>query len=312
MQYVVLRKSVTVLGDSYCQRQDSAGGKITICQKHQTGHRKTMRTLIKNVFVVLSLFLLVGCKEIVYANLSEREANEIVAVLFAQGIEAGKEPQKENLYAVSVLRREFGPAIVILSKSGLPRESFRTIGDLFPDDSVVGSPFEERVRFSYALSEELSRTLTEIEGVQHARVHVVIPERTRFQESVEPSRASLAIHHTQDFVPSENIPQMKKLVAFAVPHLAYDDVSVSLFPASGVNNIAINQPVERQAASLFPLAYAEGVAGAEHMPEALGKSSAIATSLMIMVGGLILLWAVLQLVMTLGRYLRRICFHGSN
>lgn len=271
-----------------------------------------MRALGRKMLVILSLLLATGCKEIVYANLSERDANEIVAVLYAQGVEAGKEPLKDDLYAVSVLRREFGAAITILSKAGLPRESFRTIGDLFPDDSVVGTPFEERVRFSYALSEELSRTLTEIEGVQHARVHVVIPERTRFQDGTEPSRASLAIYHTKDFVPSENIPQMKKLVAFAVPDLAYDDVSVSLFPAGGVSEIMINQPVEPQAAALFSMAYAEDLAGAAHMPEAAGKGGAIASILLILVGALVLLSAVLQLVMMVGRYLGRMFLHGSH
>ena len=80
------------------------------------------------------------------------------------------------------------------------------------------------------------------DGVQYARVHVVIPEKERFQEAVQPSKASIAIYHRADFDPSVHVPQMKQLVTFAVPNLVYDDVSVSLFPAGGVTDVIISEP----------------------------------------------------------------------
>ncbi|MDJ0630839.1 MAG: type III secretion inner membrane ring lipoprotein SctJ [Rhodobacter sp.] len=222
-----------------------------------------MRTLRARLTMLAILLLLAGCKETIHSDLPEREANEIAAVLYAQGISPSKETQKGGRYSVSVPKAEFGAAIAILAKVGLPRQSYRTIGDIFPDDSVVGTPFEERARFSFALSEELSRTLTEIDGVHFARVHIVIPEKGRFQDTTQPSKASLAIYHRADFDPSVHVPQMKKLVTFAVPDLVYDDVSVSLFPAGGLTDVVISQPPRAFAASAATTATISRVVSSE-------------------------------------------------
>lgn len=201
-----------------------------------------MRVLLKLVSVLLLGLLVAGCKENVHSNLAEREANEIVAVLYVQGVTASKTALKDGLFSVAVSQGEFSAAVAILSKAGLPRETFNTIGDVFPDDNVVGTPFEERARFSFALSQELSKTITEVEGVKYARVHVVIPEKGRFEDKAPPSKAALAVYHDSDFDPVANLPQMKKLVAFSVPNLTYDDVSVSLFQAGGLTDLVV-EPV---------------------------------------------------------------------
>ncbi|MEL7093071.1 MAG: type III secretion inner membrane ring lipoprotein SctJ [Pseudomonadota bacterium] len=198
-----------------------------------------MTPLIRITAALVMMLAVAACKETVHADLTEREANEIVAVLYAEGISASKEPLKKGLYAISVAKPDFGVALSVLTKAGLPRQSFDTIGDVFPDDSVVGTAFEERARFSFALSQELARTLTEVEGVQHARVHVVIPEKGRFADKVPPAKAALAIYHKPEFDRVLHVPQIKKLVAFSVPNLAYDDVSVSLFPAGALSDTTL-------------------------------------------------------------------------
>ena len=208
-----------------------------------------MHKLRSFIGLALALSVLAGCKETVYSQLKEREANEIVAVLYTNGISSTKETVKGDMYTVSVPRAELGAAIAILTKAGLPRENYRSIGDVFPDDSVVGTPFEERARFSYALGEELSRTLSEIDGVHFARVHIVIPQKERFQETLDPSKASIAIYHRADFDPGVHVPQMKKLVTYAVPNLVYDNVSVSLFSAGALSDVMISKPAPAFAAS---------------------------------------------------------------
>lgn len=195
---------------------------------------------LNKIFAVLAAVLfLAACKEAVHSDLNERVANEMIAVLYAEGISASKEPLKKGKYAIMVAKPDFGLALTVLTKVGLPRETFSTIGDVFPDDSVVGTAFEERARFSFALSQELARTLTEVEGVQHARVHVVIPEKGRFADKAPPSKAALAIYHKHDFEKALHLPQIKKLVAFSVPNLSYDNVSVSLFPAGALSDATL-------------------------------------------------------------------------
>jgi type III secretion system YscJ/HrcJ family lipoprotein len=198
------------------------------------GLKMTRRIKIA-AFMVVVLFI-AACKETVHSDLTERETNEIISVLYSKGISASKEPMKKGLYSISVAQPDFGLALSILTKAGLPRATFDTIGDVFPADSVVGTAFEERARFSFALSQELARTLTEVEGIQFARVHVVIPEKGRFADKTPPAKAALAIYHKLDFDKSIHLPQIKRLVAFSVPHLSYDDVSVSLFRAGAISD----------------------------------------------------------------------------
>ena len=175
------------------------------------------------------------------SGLQEREANEMIATLYLQDIGATKTPTKDGLYSVTVRQADFGAAIAVLTRAGLPRERFDSIGDIFPDDSVVGTAFEERARFAFALSQELSRTITEIEGVQFARVHIVLPERGRFDDAAPPAKAAVAIYHSRAFVPAVTLPQIKQLVAFGVPNLSYDAVSASLFPAGELTEFSIEQ-----------------------------------------------------------------------
>lgn len=208
-----------------------------------------MSRTVRFAFLFAVSLLVSGCKEVLHSALQELEANEIVAVLYSKGIESTKAPLKGGLYSVSVPQSEFGAAVAILATAGLPRQPFQSVGELFPDDNVVGTPFEERVRFAYALSQELSRTLTEVSGVHYARVHIVIPERGRFDEAEPPAKAALAIYYKSGFDPAEHLPQMKNLVAFAVPNLSYDDVSISLFPAGGVFDVVAGPQAEPIAAN---------------------------------------------------------------
>lgn len=188
-----------------------------------------MHRCTKTCSLILILLFLTGCKEVLHSNLKERDANEIIAVLYSSQISAEKLQEKDGSYAVTVSRPEFGASIAALQARGLPRQEFRTLGDVFPGDTVVGTPFEERARFAFALSEEIAHTLTEIDGISFARVHVVIPEKGRFDDLTPSSNAALAIYHKSSFKPEAHLPQVKLLVSNAVPNLKYDDVSVSLF-----------------------------------------------------------------------------------
>jgi type III secretion protein J len=199
--------------------------------------------MIRLILMIALGLMVAGCKETVNAGLAEREANEIIATLYLQDIAATKVPAKEGLFSVTVRKADFGAAIAVLSRAGLPRETFNSMGDVFPDDSVVGTPFEENARYAFALGQELSRTISEIKGVHYARVHVVVPEKGRFEDAPPPAKAAIALYHSSEFDPAQTLPQIKQLAAFAVPNLTYEAVSVSLFPASALGEVVL-QPVD--------------------------------------------------------------------
>src|SRR5919201_1603389 len=66
----------------------------------------------------------------------------------------------------------------VLASAGLPRQSLRTLGDVFPKESFVSSPLEERARYIFALSQEVQQTLMQLDGIVDARVHIALPERS--------------------------------------------------------------------------------------------------------------------------------------
>lgn len=199
------------------------------------------------VFVCL-ISLVAACREDLYTGLDERQANEIVAVLYANGISAGRVRAPDNSYAVQVESAALGPAIIVLDEAGIPRNRFETIGEVFPAEGVVGTAFEEHVRYIYALGQELSETVSGIEGVDAARVHIMIPQRTRMRDAAEPSSASVAVYRTPEFDVETSIPSIKTLIAYAVPSLTYENVAVATFDAGGLERIELAPAVPDGAA----------------------------------------------------------------
>ncbi len=179
--------------------------------------------------VLLSLLLLAGCKEALYSKMTLVEANEMVAVLQAAGISVSRTEDKDGLFAVNVSKNNVGAAFVMLKSEGLPREKFDNIGQVFESRNIVGTPFEEKARYSYALSQELSRTISEIAEVESARVHVVLPDEPRFNQEPEGASASVVIYHTANMQAEENASKIKSILAHAVPDLRYDRISLAFF-----------------------------------------------------------------------------------
>lgn len=173
-----------------------------------------------------SLLLLAGCQVDLYSRLAENEANEIVATLLRHGISASRHATKDGSSVVKVDERSFADAMTVLNDAGLPKQKFSSIGDVFADTKLISSPMEERARFIYALSQELAKTLSEIDGVIAARVHLVLPKNDPLREEQKPSSASVFIKHDPTLSVAALLPQIKTLVANGVEGLNYDKVTV--------------------------------------------------------------------------------------
>ena len=87
------------------------------------------------------------------------------------------------------------------------------------------------MRYIYAVSQELSKTLRSIDGVVNARVHVVIPSNDPLSDHIRPSSAAVFIKHRPDTDLRLLVPAVKELVAHSIEGLGADQVSLSLFEA---------------------------------------------------------------------------------
>ncbi len=211
--------------------------------------------------------LLAGCSEQeLYGQLSERQANEMVTVLRGAGIDADK-LVREGKFSVTTSRSDFPQAVRTLNAQGYPRESFDSMGKVFKREGFVSSPLEERARLVHAMSQEISNTLANIDGVITARVHLVVPERNPLVDKPQPAAAAVFIKHRPDKNLAAQTAQIKALVVNSIEGLAYDNVTVALFPAEGLSGEPTATPTppasqtEARAAGLLVPLLAGGGAG---------------------------------------------------
>lgn len=205
----------------------------------------------KPLLVLLPLvLLLVACgDETLYSKLSEREANEMVALLLSSGLSASKGQDQDEQYKVMVAKDSFAQAFSLLAINGFPKQTYDTLGDVFAKEGFVSSPLEERARLNFALSQEIANTISSVDGVLLARVHLAVPPKDDLTDKVSPASASVFIKHRADIDLSGSTGMIKNLVVNGIENLDYDDVTVAFFKSGGVNNVRSSAGKVREQAS---------------------------------------------------------------
>ena len=202
------------------------------------------RRLGRLVFSGVLFALVAACDTRVelISSVSESEANEALAALLDGGVKAGKIAGKEGMVSLDVAQSEVSKAIGILRVEGLPRERYAKMGEIFRKEGLISSPLEERARYIWALSQEISSTLSQIDGVVKARVHVVLPERSAGGDPSLPSSAAVFIKHKTGVNLEDSVAQIKRLVANSIPGLSGEKVSVILIASNGRVNLNESLP----------------------------------------------------------------------
>ena len=180
------------------------------------------------LFLASACLMLVACGARVdlMGSVPEEEANEVLAALLKADIPVEKTAGKEGMVGVRVDATQVGRALEVMRENGLPRERFAGMGQVFKKEGLISSPLEERARYVYALSQELSNTLSKIDGVLAARVHVVLPERGPAGEAGVSSTSAVFIKHQDGYNLDIIQPQIRRLVTNSIPGLTADRVSV--------------------------------------------------------------------------------------
>ena len=227
------------------------------------------------IIALLCLLFLTGCKEPLYSDLGEAEANEMTALLARSGIVVSRERDKDNLYTIMVESSSVAAAVEILRHGGYPKVKFQSLGDVFAPQGIVSTPFEQRARFIHALNEELAQTISAIHGIRSARVHVMIPESDRYEKNPTRAQASVVLYFEPGMDLSESIPKIKELVAHSVQGLEYDGVSLATFVAE--ERPSLPTPVEADQSKI--------VSAASYLPtrERLEKTSLVETVVLFVV-----------------------------
>jgi type III secretion protein J len=190
--------------------------------------------------LVLAL-LLAGCERPIRDGLEEGQADDIVVLLQEQGIGAKKSRADDGTWAVTAKQAGSGDVEQLLYAYDRPRGKHGSLGTAFPGGGLLPSASEERIRYQFALGEELTATLEKIDGVLSARVHVAIPEKDPKRAEPLPSTASAFVRYRSDQRVDLMKPQLRALLAAGIAGATPDHISlfmVPVFPVARDGNAA--------------------------------------------------------------------------
>ncbi|SHH79730.1 flagellar basal-body MS-ring/collar protein FliF [Cognatishimia maritima] len=159
-----------------------------------------------------------------YKNLSPATATSVEATLANAGFDAR---MSEDGQSVMVPANHLARARMVLAETGLPIE-----GDpgweLFDENSGLAmNTFMQRVNRLRAMEGELARSIQTLEGVQSARVHLVLPEREAFSRERPNPRASVIVRAVPGrAVSRKQASAIRNLVASSVAELELGRVTV--------------------------------------------------------------------------------------
>ncbi|MGB3125914.1 MAG: type III secretion inner membrane ring lipoprotein SctJ [Pseudomonas sp.] len=183
------------------------------------------------LLLVLCLLLLAGCSDdtVLFGGLTEQESNDVIAKLADEHISAHKQMEKVGV-TVLVAAADINRAVRVLDAAGLPRHARASLGEIFKKEGVISTPLEERARYIYALSQELESTLSQIDGVIVARVHVVLPERIAPGEPVQPASAAVFIKYAASVLDPDSVRgRIQQMVASSIPGMSQDSANSKKF-----------------------------------------------------------------------------------
>lgn len=172
---------------------------------------------------------LCSCRSPLRGGLSEEQASEIVVALDSAAIAASKTPERagtHNSFLVEVDRADTTRALRVLHDRKLPKAAEPGFEELYGDQALVATPYDERARSAAAAAGELGRSLRRLDGVLEARVHIALADPMRPLDAVAgPARASVLIERQSGTQPIDDAA-VRSLVAGAVDGLDVAHVTV--------------------------------------------------------------------------------------
>jgi flagellar M-ring protein FliF len=157
-----------------------------------------------------------------YTNMEAREAQQAAAELVAEKIPYQLDADGTTL---RVPATQLDKARLGLAAKGLP-QSGRLGFELFDKPNWVGSEFDEKVNYQRALEGELEHTISTMGAIQSARVHLVLPHDSLFENQQRMAKASVVIRLGKRNLSTTEADSIRTLVASAVDGLDVNDVTL--------------------------------------------------------------------------------------
>src|SRR3954453_222043 len=159
----------------------------------------------------------------VMAGIDPKQTGKITAALDAKGI---KYDVRNNGTALAVDRSQVGQARIALAEKGLPN-SAQPGFELFNDQKLGASDFQQQVTYERALEGQLAGTISQIDGVGGATVQLVLPQDQLFQDQQSQAKAAVLLSGSGQSLQPGAVRGIAQLVSGSVDGLGLNQVSIT-------------------------------------------------------------------------------------
>lgn len=125
-----------------------------------------------------------------FSNMETKDAGEVAAKLKELKVNYEIIENKQGA-TINVAAADVHEARLQLATEGLPRGNKGF--EIFDDSKLGVTEFQNKVNYLQALQGELTRTIEQIEAVEKARVHIVMPEDSLYKKNEKPATASIML-----------------------------------------------------------------------------------------------------------------------
>ncbi len=183
---------------------------------------------LAGVVLAMTMFSSKGDFKVLYANLSDKDGGAVIAQLSQMNVAYR---MSDGGAAILVPAAQVHDLRLKLATAGLPKGSVS--GYELMDAARFGqTQFQERLTFQRGLEGELTRSITSLAAVSHARVHLALPNQNGFfREQQKPSASVLLGLHPGRTLDRAQVAGIVHLVSSSVPEL--DPKNVSVLDQSG-------------------------------------------------------------------------------
>lgn len=199
---------------------------ITLVPAGPSRQIKLLAVVFAGLFLVLALgyyFFIRTEYAVLYSGLRPADASAIVAELDAKGVTY---ELKDQGTTIMVPKAESDSVRLAIVRSDAPLKGSSGF-ELFNKSDMGLTDFAQKINYQRALQGELARTIMMMDGIENARVHLTIPERTLFRGNrSEPKAAVTLTLQRGKAVDEARVAGIQRLVAAAVPDLKLADVVV--------------------------------------------------------------------------------------
>jgi flagellar M-ring protein FliF len=192
--------------------------------------------------LVVSLFAgLLGSPDYkpLYSGLEAADVQTLSAQLDAQSI-----PHQTSAdgKAISVPADKLDVARMQTASQGTPH-SGRMGFELFDKMSWGQTEFDEKVTYQRALEGELEKTIETLSDVKTARVHLVMPTDSIYENQERAAKASVIVKLNRDSISKDAVQAIGRLVSGAVDGLKSEDVAIIDADSDRSLNVAQDGPM---------------------------------------------------------------------